>query len=115
MFKELGSLMSLMNNKGKIQAEVAQFQQKIGQIVAEGTAGAGMVTVKVNGHLEMVACRISDDAAADREMLEDLIVGATNQAMTKVRELLAAESAKMAENLGLPAGMMGNLLPGMGG
>jgi DNA-binding YbaB/EbfC family protein len=116
MFKELSSLMSLLNNKDKIQAEMAQFQQNISQFVAEGSAGAGMVKVTVNGHFEMVACRIADDVPTnDREMLEDLIVAATNQAIAKVRELLAAESAKIAGNLGLPAGMMGNLFPGMGG
>lgn len=115
MFKEFGALMNLMGNKDKIQAEVGKFQQQVGQITAEGTAGAGMVTVKVNGKFEILSCRVADDALGDREVLEDLIVAATNQALAKVRDALAAESAKMAGNLGLPAGMMGNLFPGMGG
>ena len=50
----------------------------------------------------------------DREMLEDLMVAATNAALNKVREQLAAESAKMASGLGLPPGMLGGGLPGVG-
>jgi DNA-binding protein YbaB len=50
----------------------------------------------------------------DREMLEDLIAAATNQALTKVRQQLSEESAKMAASIGLPPGMLGGGLPGMG-
>lgn len=118
MFKELGALMSLMGNKDKIQSEVAKFQQTVAQITAEGTAGGGMVTVKANGKLEVTGLTIADDALKnDREMLEDLIVAATNQALAKVREQLAAKSAEMANNIGLPPSMLAGLggsLPGMG-
>jgi len=67
--------------------------------------------------MEVLAVRISDEAMklGDREMLEDLIAGATNQAFAKVRQQLADESAKMAANIGLPPGMLGGGLPGMGG
>ena len=64
---------------------------------------------------EVVGLTISEEAMKlnDREMLEDLIAAATNQALAKVRQQLAEESAKMAANVGLPPGMMGGL-PGMG-
>jgi DNA-binding YbaB/EbfC family protein len=116
MFKELGALMNLMGNRGKIQEEVQKFQAQIAQITAEATAGAGYVTVKVNGKLEVLAVRISDEAMKldDREMLEDLIAAAANQALNKVRQQLAEESAKMAANIGLPPGMLGGGLPGLG-
>ena len=76
-----------------------------------------MVTVKVNGRLEVLSCMIAEDAMKlnDREMLEDLMVAATNAALNKVREQLAAESAKMASGMGLPPGMLGGGgLPGIG-
>ena len=116
MFKDLGALMSLMGNRGKIQEEMQKFQAQIGQITAEATSGGGYVTVKVSGRLEVLAVRISEEAMKlnDREMLEDLIAAATNQAINKARELLAAESAKMAANLGLPPGMLGGGIPGLG-
>jgi len=117
VFKELGGLMKLMGNQGKIQEEIQKFNASVGQITAEAAAGAGYVTVKVNGKMEVLSVRISDEAMklGDREMLEDLIVGATNQAFAKVRQQLAEESAKMAANIGLPPGMLGGGLPGMGG
>lgn len=117
MFKEMGTLMNLLKNQGKIQEEVQKFQASVGNITAEASSGAGYVTVKVNGRFEVLSVRISEDALKlnDREMLEDLVAAATNQALTKVRAQLAEESAKMASNLGLPPGMLGGGLPGLGG
>lgn len=115
MFKELGAMMNLMGNRGKIQEEIQKFQAQVGTLTAEATAGAGYVTVKVNGRMELQSVRISEEAMAlnDREMLGDLLAAATNQALNKVRELLAQESAKMAANIGLPPGMLGGGLPGL--
>lgn len=116
MFKELSAMMGLMGNKSKIQEEMQKFQATIPLITAEGTAGGGMVLVRANGKMEILSCKIAEDALKlnDREMLEDLVVAAANQALGKVRELLAAETAKMASNMGLPPGMLGGLA-GMGG
>lgn len=116
MFKELGSMMSLLRNQGKIQEEFQKFQAQLGSISAEASSGAGYVTVKVNGKMEIVSVRISEDAMKlnDREMLEDLIAAATNQALTKVRQQIAEESAKMAAAMGLPPGMLGGgAIPGV--
>jgi nucleoid-associated protein EbfC len=117
MFDKLGAMMNLLGNRGKIQEEIQKFNAQVGSITAEATAGAGYVTVKANGRMEVLSVRISEEAMKlnDREMLEDLIAAATNQALTKVREQLAQESAKMAANIGLPPGMLGGGgLPGMG-
>ncbi len=116
MFKELGAMMSLMGNRGKLQEEIGKFQAQVGTITAEATAGAGYVTAKANGKLEVLSVKISDEALAlnDREMLEDLVAAAVNQALAKAREQVAAASAKMAENMGLPAGVLGGGLPGLG-
>ena len=117
MFKELGAMMGLLKNQGKIQEEMQKFQASVGQITAEASSGAGYVTAKVNGRMEVLSVRISDEALklGDREMLEDLVVAAVNQALTKVRAQLAEESGKMAANIGLPPGMLGGGFPGMGG
>ena len=117
MFKELGTVMNLLKNQGKIQEEMQKFQASVGNITAEASSGAGYVTVKVNGRFEVLSVRISEDALKlnDREMLEDLVAAAVNQALTKVRAQLAEESQKMAANIGLPPGMLGGGIPGMGG
>jgi DNA-binding YbaB/EbfC family protein len=112
MFKEIGQMVSLMKNLPKIREEVDRLQQRVGQITADGDAGAGMVKVKVNGKMEVLKCAISDEAMklGDREMLEDLIAAAANQALQKVRQMVAEETGKMATGLGLPPGMS---LPGL--
>jgi len=115
MFKELGTMMGLLRNQGKIQEEIQKFQAQVGQLTADADAGGGLVTVKVNGRLEILTVRLSEEAMKlnDREMLEDLIAAATNAALSKIRKQLAEESAKMAANVGLPPGMLGGGVPGL--
>jgi len=112
MFKELGALAGLLGNKGKLQEEMAKFQKAVGEITAEATAGAGYVTARVSGKMEVQAVRISEEALklGDKEMLEDLVAAAVNQAMAKAREQVSAETAKVAQNMGLPPGMLGGMM-----
>jgi nucleoid-associated protein EbfC len=112
MFGQLGQLASLMKNLPKIREEMEKFQGKVGSITAEGEAGGGMVKAKVNGHMEVLRCEISDELLKmnDREMLEDLIRGAINVAIQKVRQQVAEETTRMATGMGLPPGMG---LPGL--
>ena len=114
MFKEIGQLAGMMGQMPRIREEMEKLQQRLPQLSAEGDAGAGMVKVRVNGRLQVTACQLSDEImkSGDREMLEDLIRGATNQAIAKVRQQIADETTKMASNLGLPPGMG---LPGVPG
>ncbi len=104
MFKQLGQIASMMKNLPKMKAAMDELQKNLGQLVAEGSSGGNMVTAKVNGRLEVVACNISDEAIKqnDKEMLEDLIIAAVNQAIVKVNLLRAEETQKMASNLGMP-------------
>lgn len=92
----------LMGNLPKMQEQMEQLRSKLGSVTAEGTAGGGMVTVKANGHLELVSCTISEEAMQDRELLEGLIKSAANQALQKCREEVAKETAEMT---GLPGGL----------
>jgi nucleoid-associated protein EbfC len=114
MFKEIGQLAGMMGQMPRIREEMEKLQQRLPQLTAEGDAGAGMVKIRVNGRLDVTACVISEEIMkiGDREMLEDLIRGATNQAIAKVRQQIADETTKMASNLGLPPGIG---LPGMPG
>jgi DNA-binding protein YbaB len=63
-----------------------------------------MVKVKANGHMEIVSCVISEEAMKDKELLEDLVRAAVNQAIQKTKQAVAEETAKMAQGMGLPAG-----------
>jgi nucleoid-associated protein EbfC len=113
MFRELGQFASLMKNLPRIREEMEKMKQQVARMTAEGDAGGGMVRAKVNGHFELLSLTISDEAMRmnDKEMLEDLIRAAVNQAVGKARELMAEETGKMAMSLGLPQGAdLGNLL-----
>jgi len=114
MFKGLGQMMDVFKMLPKLQElqeKSQQLQQRLAQLNAEGDAGAGMVKVRVNGKYEMTACTISEEAfKGDREVLEEMIRGAVNQAVERVRQLAVEETKKMATEMGLPAGVQ---LPGM--
>jgi DNA-binding YbaB/EbfC family protein len=112
-FKNMGQMADLLRHLPRIQEAMNQLQQRLGQVTAEGDAGAGMVKVKANGRMEIVSCKLSDEALRlqDRELLEELIRSAVNQALSRVREQASVQAGQMAAELGLPAGMK---LPGMG-
>ena len=83
-----------------------------------------MVTVKANGKMEVLSCVLSDELMAlnDREMVEDLIRAATNQALERVRKLVGEETRNMASGLGIPVNRVflvtfaaGSGLAGLGG
>jgi nucleoid-associated protein EbfC len=113
MFGNLGKMMDLLKNMPKLQAAMAEMQQKVGQITADGNAGAGMVVVTVNGRMELTRCVISDDALKlnDKDMLADLVMAATNMALSKARQEVANASQQMAQEAGLP--IPPGMLPGM--
>jgi DNA-binding YbaB/EbfC family protein len=111
MLKELGQLANLVQQWPKIREEMERLQQRLGKLSAEGDAGGGMVKVKVNGKLEVISCVLSEEAfrMGDREMLEDLIRAATNQALDRGRQAAAEETRRTATEFGLPIGFQ---LPG---
>jgi nucleoid-associated protein EbfC len=106
MFEKIGQIAGLLKNLPKMQEEMGKLQEKLVQITAEGDAGAGMVKVKVNGRMEVLACTISEEAwkTNDKELLEDLIRSAVNQALQKSKQAVAEETSKLATGMGLPAG-----------
>jgi nucleoid-associated protein EbfC len=112
MFKEIGQFASILKNLPKIREEMERLQTRLGQISAEGDAGGGMVKIRANGHMEITACVLGAEAlkANDKELLEDLIKAAVNQALQRVRAQVAEETSKMATGFGLPPGLN---LPGV--
>jgi len=114
MLKDLMQIANLMRQPARIKEEMERMQQRVAQVSVEGDAGGGMVKVRANGKMEILACTLSEEALRlnDRELLEDLIKAAVNQAIEKARIAAAEETMKMATDLGLPPGMN---LPGIGG
>jgi DNA-binding YbaB/EbfC family protein len=101
MFKGLGQFASLMKNAQEIQGRMKDIQENLRRLKAEGTAGGGMVTVEVNGQQQVLSCRIEQSLfdAGDREMVEDLLVSAVNQALEKIKQAAADEMGKLTGGL----------------
>jgi DNA-binding YbaB/EbfC family protein len=101
MFKGLGQIASLMKNAQEIKGRMKDMQENLRRLKAEGTAGGGMVTVEINGQQQVLACRIEQSLfdAGDREMVEDLVVAAANQALEKIKHAAADEMGKLTGGL----------------
>lgn len=99
------------NNLGGMMAGVQQQMQRMQQEAAatevSASAGGGLVTVIATGAQEIVSVRIAPGAMEDRELLEDLIAAATNDALRQSKEAVAARLAQMASAMGLPPGLLG--------
>jgi DNA-binding YbaB/EbfC family protein len=104
MFKRIGNIFSLMKQAQEMQGRMGEIQEKLKHVRVEGTAGGGMVTVEANGQQKVLHVRIEDSLLqdGDKEMLEDLLVGAVNSALEKAREAAAEEMAKLTGDLDLP-------------
>ncbi|HWQ69969.1 MAG TPA: YbaB/EbfC family nucleoid-associated protein [Patescibacteria group bacterium] len=103
--KNLGNL---MKQAQRMKAEADRIQAEAATKRVEGTAGGGMVTVVCNGQGEVVAVKIDPEVAGpdELEMLQDLVVAATNEALRKARELLSEEMGRLTGGLGLPPGLV---------
>ena len=102
--KNLGNM---LKQAQEMQSRMAELQARLAEIDMTGSAGGGMVTVTLNGKGEMkkVAIDKSLMIADESEVLEDLIVAATNDAKTRVEAFVSGEMSKLTGGLQLPPGM----------
>ncbi len=89
------------------QAQKAQEQlrEEISKIQVEASTGGGMVTVGMDGNKQMTSVKIDPDAVEDVEMLQDMILGAVNEAAKRVDEESQEKMRGMLGGMGLPPGM----------
>ncbi len=97
---DFGAIMREMQN---LKARFETMQGELAGMEITGESGAGMVRVTLNGQFETRSVKIDPDAMNDREMLEDLIAAATNNAVQRVREAIQERYSGLAG--GLPPGM----------
>ncbi len=104
MLKGLGNLASLMKQAQQLGGRMQGLTEELKQRRATGSSGAGLVEVEVNGLGELVACRLDPSllAGQDRELVEDLIVAATNQALAKARQLHAEAMRGLTGGMEIP-------------
>jgi len=101
-----GALGNLMKQAQKMQSEMVKAQEELAKTEIEGQAGGGMVTVVMNGKHEVKRVKIDDSLVGeDKEMLEDLVAAAINDAVHKVEETTKDKFSGLASGMGLPPGM----------
>lgn len=103
--KNMGKMMKQVQ---KMQADMARLQEELNTKLVEASAGGGAVKVTANGKKEIVELTISPEAVdpEDVEMLQDLILGAVNEALRKVEDMLGEEMQKITGGLNLPPGLL---------
>jgi len=94
----------LMKQAQEMQAKMAKMQEELAGIEFEVSSGGGMVTVRMNGQQEVLGLTIDAEvfAEGDKEMLEDLIVAAINEAHAKAAEVAREHMSKITGGLNLP-------------
>jgi len=99
-----GNMQKMMKQMQKMQKDMAKAQEELGEKRIEGTAGGGMVTVTVSGNKEVVEVNIKEEVIdpEDVEMLQDLVLTATNDALKKAEELSNDTMGQFTKGMNLP-------------
>ena len=102
--KGMGNMQGMMKQMQKMQKQMATAQEELNEKRLEGAAGGGMVKVIVSGDKKVVEVIVDPTVVdpEDVEMLQDLIVIATNDAMTKAEELTNSTMGQFTKGLNLP-------------
>ena len=97
-----GNMQQMMAQAQKMQE---RLQQEIALIRVEASAGGGMVTIKMDGHKNVLGVKIDPEVAGDVEMLQDMVLAACNEAAKKVDQETQQKTSAMLGGMGLPPGM----------
>ena len=94
----------MMRQVQEMQAEMESIQEEANQEIVEATAGGGVITVKINGALELQSIEIDPEVVdpEDVDMLQDLILAATNEAIQKAQAMVADRMSELTGGLGIP-------------
>ncbi|HEY2246175.1 MAG TPA: YbaB/EbfC family nucleoid-associated protein [Bradyrhizobium sp.] len=101
--------LGMMKQAAQLQSKMQAMQDELGQIEVEGSSGGGLVSVRISGKMEVKAVRIDPSLmkAEEREVLEDLLVTAFNDAKRKAETAMQEKMQSLAGGLGLPPGLLG--------
>lgn len=99
-----GGMANLMRQANQLQLKIKKVQEELAEREYEGTSGGGAVVVKVKGESQITSLKISEDVmkSGDVEMLQDLVLTATNDALRTARETHAAEMEKVTGGFNVP-------------
>jgi len=95
---------NMMKQAQQLQSKMLKMQEEMAEKTVETSAGGGMVKVVANGKQQILSIRIEKEVVdpEDVEMLQDLILSALNEALSKSQEMVAAEMSKLTGGLNIP-------------
>ena len=104
MKNPLGNMGNLLKQAQAMQVKMAKVQEQASTKTVTGTAGGGSVTVTVNGAMELVGIVIDPEVmkSGDVEMVQDLVMAASNDALRKAREMMAEEMKSVTGGMNVP-------------
>ncbi len=102
-----GNMNKMMKQMQKMQKDMMKAQEELQEMTFEATAGGGMVKVVANGKKELTDIEIKEEVVDpdDIEMLQDLILAATNEVLKEVDDKTNDTMGKFTKGLNLPGGM----------
>ena len=104
MFKSLGNIANLVKQAQEMKSRMGELETKLAQVRVKGTAGGGMVDVEVNGQQKVMAVHVDEKLlkSDDREMLEDLLVAACNDALNRAKQAAAEQMSELTGGFDIP-------------
>ena len=95
---------NMMKQAQKLQSKMLKIQEEMALKTIETTAGGGMVKIVANGKQQIVSIQIEKEVVdpEDVEMLQDLILAAINDALTKSQEMVSEEMGKLTGGMNIP-------------
>ncbi len=101
-----GGIGELMKQAQQMQADMQKAQEEMAELTVTGESGAGLVKITMTCKHQVQALEVDDSLVAeDKDMLEDLIVAAFNDAIRRVEQTVQEKFSGMASGLSLPPGM----------
>ena len=104
MKNPLGNVANLLKQAQAMQAQMAKLQEEAATKTVTGTAGGGMVSVTANGGMDIVSIVINPEAVkgGDVDMLQDLVLAASNDALKKARQMMADQMKSVTGGMNIP-------------
>ena len=95
---------NMMKQAQKLQSKMLKLQEELADRTVEGSSGGGMVKVVATGKQQIVSIEIDKEVVdpEDIEMLQDMVVAATNDALNKSQEMVTSEMGKLTGGLNIP-------------
>ncbi len=99
-----GNMADMMKQAQAMQERLGKIQEEAETKTVEASAGGGMVTITANGGMKIIKIAIDPEVlkSEDPEMLQDLLVAATNEALRKAKENMAEEVKGLTGGMGIP-------------